>query len=185
MWEAEHVGHPSDWGGVPSTVHILVYLLRHLLRMTEVRCGDGHSVDGGEGPGETTNTHYTVQSHVWIKIRINDRGSTQLTASWPQCCGPWWFAECSSHWKREQVPVNAYCGSTKNVFKDEEIPSQLGLTWCPYHIIHDNNVNYTETCRRIYFTATYSTHKHVWKQKQRRCQLCCEGLSSKIKKWLR
>lgn len=140
MWEAERVGHPSDWGGVPSTVHILVYLLRHLLRMTEVRCGDGHSVDGGEGPGETTNTHYTVQSHVWIKIRINDRGSTQLTASWPQCCGPWWFAECSSHWKREQVPVNAYCGSTKNVFKDEEIPSQLGLTWCPYHIIHDNNM---------------------------------------------
>lgn len=42
LWEAEWFGHPSDRSGVPSTVYILVHLLRHLLRMAEVCCGDRH-----------------------------------------------------------------------------------------------------------------------------------------------
>lgn len=69
MWDAERAGHPSDRGGVSSTVHILVHLLRHLLRMTKVCCGDGHSVDSGEGPGEATNTHYTQYDHL-LRLRL-------------------------------------------------------------------------------------------------------------------
>lgn len=115
MWDAERLRHPSDRSGVPSTVHILVHLLRYLLRMTEVRCGDGDSAEGGEGWSEAMHartTLHTVTSNVWIKI--NDRGSTQLTASWQQYCGPWWFAECSSHWKIKWELVK--------FLKSEEIP---------------------------------------------------------------
>lgn len=49
MWDAEHLGQPAVRGGVPSTVHVLVYLLRHLLGVTEIRRGDCYSAGGREG----------------------------------------------------------------------------------------------------------------------------------------
>lgn len=58
VWDAEWLGHPSDRGGVPSTVHILVHLLRHLLHMSKICSGHSHSAEGGEGAHEAT-THRT------------------------------------------------------------------------------------------------------------------------------
>lgn len=71
MWHAERLGHPSDRGSVPSTIHILVHLLRHLLHMAKVCCGDSYSAEGGEGQGEATNKHYTHYTQM-PKIRMTE-----------------------------------------------------------------------------------------------------------------
>lgn len=49
--EAESICHPSDRGGVSSTIYILVDLLGHLLCMTTVGRGHGDSAEGGKGQG--------------------------------------------------------------------------------------------------------------------------------------
>lgn len=49
--EAESICHPSDRGGVSSTIYILVHLLGHLLCMTTVGRGHGDSAEGGKGQG--------------------------------------------------------------------------------------------------------------------------------------
>lgn len=71
LWEAEWFGHPSDRSGVPSTVYILVHLLRHLLRMAEVCCGDRHSAGREKGRGEATE-HNAASSNVEMRIRIHE-----------------------------------------------------------------------------------------------------------------
>lgn len=67
MWDAERLGHPSGRGGVPPAVHVLVHLLRHLLGMTKVRCGDGHSVEGVERDEVRPQTQRT-RSKLNVKI---------------------------------------------------------------------------------------------------------------------
>lgn len=49
--EAESICHPSDRGGVSSTIYILVHLLGHLLCMATVGRGHGDSAEGGKGQG--------------------------------------------------------------------------------------------------------------------------------------
>lgn len=49
--EAESICHPSERGGVSSTIYILVHLLGHLLCMTTVGRGHGDSAEGGKGQG--------------------------------------------------------------------------------------------------------------------------------------